>query len=156
MVIDKIKKRETPNLKKTANIDIPVGKWIKCEKCKEIIYKDDVRENYNICPSCGQYFRMHVNRRIELVVDEGTFENFNLKIETPNPLEIEDYPQKLSSLREKTGLFEAVTCGKGKINGEEAVICVMDSGFLMGSMGVVVGERITQAIEKRLNIDFQL
>lgn len=150
MVIDKIKKRETPNFKKNANIDIPVGKWIKCEKCKEIIYKDDVRENYNICPSCGQYFRMHVNRRIELVVDEGTFENFNLKIETPNPLEIEDYPQKLSSLREKTGLFEAVTCGKGKINGEEAVICVMDSGFLMGSMGIVVGERITQAIEKAI------
>ena len=97
---------------------------------------------------------MHIGRRLELMIDEGTYTRFDLSLDTTNPLELEDYPKKLKSLREKTGLEEAVSCGTGNINGEKVVICVMDSGFLMGSMGVVVGEKITyaieQAIEKRL------
>ena len=150
MIVDKIKKREVLVNKKTSNVDIPVGKWIKCEKCKEILYKDDVRNNLNICPNCGNYFRMHIDRRLGLIIDDGTYEKFELKIDTPNPLNIEEYPQKLKVLREKTKLQEAVACGIGKINGQEVVICVMDSGFLMGSMGVVVGEKITYAIEKAI------
>ena len=132
MIVDKIKKRENKALiNKKANIDIPVGKWVKCEKCKEILYKETVRENYNICPNCGHYFRMHINRRLELIIDKGTYKRFDLNIETTNPLEIEDYPKKLKTLREKTKLEEAVACGTGKINGEEVVICIMDSGFLI-------------------------
>ena len=154
MIVDKIKKREIIANKKKTNVDIPVGKWIKCEECKEILYIDTLRENLNICPNCGHYFRMHTSRRLELVLDKGTYESFNLNLETTNPLEMEEYPKKLKILREKTGLEEAVSCGTGKINGEKVVICIMDSGFLMGSMGVVVGEKITysieQAIEKRL------
>lgn len=153
MIVDKIKKRENKALiNKKANIDIPVGKWVKCEKCKEILYKETVRENYNICPNCGHYFRMHINRRLELIIDKGTYKRFDLNIETTNPLEIEDYPKKLKILREKTGLEEAVACGTGKINGENIVICIMDSVFLMGSMGAVVGEKITYAIEQAIKL----
>ena len=154
MIVDKIKKRETTVNKKQSNVDIPIGKWIKCDSCKEILYKDSLRENLHICPNCGHYFRMHIGRRLELMIDEGTYTRFDLSLDTTNPLELEDYSKKLKSLREKTGLEEAVSCGIGNINGEKVVICVMDSGFLMGSMGVVVGEKITyaieQAIEKRL------
>lgn len=151
MIVDKIKKREVATAKnKKPNIDIPIGKWVKCDNCKEIIYKETVRENLNICPNCGHYFRMHIGKRIELLIDDGTYERFDLNIETTNPLYLEDYPKKLKGLREKTGLEEAVSCGTGKINGEKVVICIMDSGFLMGSMGVVVGEKITYAIEQAI------
>ncbi len=151
MIVDKIKKREKSNIKNNkSNIDIPIGKWIKCDKCKEIIYKETLKENLNICPICGNYFRMHIKRRLELIVDEGTYEEFDFKIETTNPLNLEDYPKKIKALREKTELEEAVVCGTGNIAGEKVVICVMDSGFLMGSMGVVVGEKIAYAIEQAI------
>ena len=84
--------------------------------------------------------------------DEGTYQKFDLNIDTTNPLSLEDYPKKIKALREKTGLQEAVSAGKGRINGEEVVICIMDSGFLMGSMGVVVGEKITYSIEKAIEL----
>lgn len=150
MVLDKIKKRELPETKRKSNIDIPIGKWVKCDKCKEIIYKETLRENLNICHNCGHYFRMHINRRLETIIDDGTYERFDLNIETTNPLELDDYPKKLKVLREKTKLQEAVACGTGKINGEKVVICIMDSGFLMGSMGMVVGEKITYSIEQAI------
>lgn len=150
MIVDKIKKRDFIEKNKHSHVDIPVGKWIKCEKCKEIIYKETLRNNLSICPNCGYYFRMHINRRIELILDKDSYENFDLNIETNNPLELEDYAKKLKTLREKTNLKEAVACGKGKINGESVVICIMDSGFFMGSMGSVVGEKITNAIEKAI------
>ena len=156
MIVDKIKKRENKNINKKTNIDIPIGKWVKCEKCKEIIYKETLRENLNICPNCGHYFRMHIGKRIELIIDNGTYERFNINIDTTNPLNLEDYPKKIKALREKTGLEEAVACGTGNINGEKVVICIMDSGFLMGSMGAVVGEKITYSIEKAIELELPL
>lgn len=150
MIVDKIKKRETTVNKKKSNVDIPVGKWIKCDICKEILYKETLRDNLHVCPNCGHYFRMHIGRRLEMLIDEGTYTRFDLNLDTTNPLNLEDYPKKLKSLREKTGLEEAVSCGTGNINGEKVVICIMDSGFLMGSMGVVVGEKITYAIEQAI------
>lgn len=156
MIVDKIKKRE-PTAKRSANkVDIPIGKWIKCDKCKEIIYKETLRENYSICPNCGAYFRMHINKRIETTLDEGSYKRFDLDIDTTNPLNLEDYPKKIKALREKTGIQEAVGCGTGKINGEDVVICVMDSGFLMGSMGIVVGEKITYSVEKAIELKLPL
>ena len=156
MIVDKIKKRESPPQKKKNKVDIPIGKWVKCDNCKEIIYKETVRENLSICPYCGYYFRMHINKRLEMIADVGTYKRFDLNIETSNPLGLEDYPKKLKTLKEKTGIDEAVAAGTCKINGEKVVICIMDSGFLMGSMGAVVGEKITyaieQAIEQRLPI----
>lgn len=150
MIVDKIKKREIIERNKTSKVDIPVGKWVKCDKCKEIVYKETLKENLNICPNCGHYFRMHINKRLELILDKDSYENFDLKIETNNPLELEDYPKKINTLREKTGIKEAVACGKGEIYGESVVICIMDSGFMMGSMGSVVGEKITNAIERAI------
>ena len=152
MIVDKIKKREQSAKNKKSNVDIPIGKWVKCDNCKEIIYKDTVRENLSICPNCGHYFRMHINKRIELIADKDTYKRFDINIETSNPLELEDYPKKLRVLKEKTGLEEAVACGTCKINGEKIVLCIMDSGFLMGSMGAVVGEKITYAIEQAINL----
>lgn len=116
------------------------------------MYKETVRENYSICPNCGSYFRMHINKRIEAIIDKGTYKRFDFDIDTTNPLNLEDYPDKIKNLRKKTGIQEAIGCGTGKINGEDVVICVMDSGFLMGSMGVVVGEKITYSIEKAIEL----
>ena len=156
MLVDKIKKRE-PTAKKNINrVDIQVGKWVKCTKCKEILYKEDVKNNLNICPNCGAYFRMHINRRLESIIDEGTYKRFDLNIDNVNPLGLEDYEQKIKKLRQKTDLEEAVSCGTGKIEGEDVVICIMDSGFLMGSMGTVVGEKITYAVEKSIELKYPL
>ena len=157
MIVDKIKKREN-NIKinKKSQIDIPVGKWIKCNKCKEIIYKETLKKNLSICPNCGYYFRMHIGKRLEQIIDEGTYKRFELNIETVNPLNLEEYPKKLKALREKTQLEEAVACGLGKINGDDVVIAIMDSGFLMGSMGAVVGEKITYSIEKAIELKLPL
>lgn len=157
MVIDKIKKRIEFNddeIEKGHRSDIPVGKWVKCEKCKEILYKEDLHKNYSICPNCGAHFRLSSRRRIEQIIDDGTFEEFKLDIDTDNPLHMEDYIKKLHALREKTGLDEAVKCGTGEIYSEKVVICVMDSNFLMGSMGKVVGEKIVYSVEKA--IEFKL
>ena len=157
MIVDKIKKRENKNeFNRKSNVDIPVGKWIKCDSCKEIIYKETIRENLSICPNCGHYFRMHIGKRIEHIIDEGTYKRFDLNIETVNPLELEDYTRKITALREKTGLEEAIACGTGKINGEDVVIAIMDSAFLMGSMGAVVGEKITYSIEKAIELQLPL
>ena len=156
MIVDKIKKREKSAKNKKTNVDIPIGKWVKCDKCKEILYKDTVRENLSICPNCGHYFRMHINKRLELIADKDTYKRFDINIETSNPLELEDYPKKIKALKEKTGLEEAVATGTCKINGEPVVICIMDSGFMMGSMGAVVGEKITYAIEQAIKLKYPL
>ncbi len=156
MIVDKIKKRETKNIRPSNKVDIPVGKWVKCDKCKEIIYKENLKENNSICPICGHYFRVSSKRRIEQIIDEGTFEEFDLNIDTVNPLGLEDYEKKLHSLREKVGVDEAVKCGIGEINSTKVVICVMDSNFLMGSMGSVVGEKITYSIEKAIELKLPL
>ncbi len=160
MVIDKIRKREVESIATEQNeykkADIPVGKWVKCNKCKEILYKDIVRENYSVCPNCGYHFRLSSRRRIAQIIDQGTFQEFELDIDNVNPLGMNEYTKKIDGLREKTGLDEAVKCGQGKINGEEVVICVMDANFLMGSMGTVVGEKITYSIEKAIELKLPL
>lgn len=156
MIVDKIKKRQPSAKRVTNKVDIQVGKWVKCDKCKEIIYKETMRNNLCICPNCGNYFRMPTYKRIETVLDENTYSKFDINIETTNPLNMEEYTKKLKVLREKTGVPEAVVCGTGKINNEEVVICIMDSSFLMGSMGVVVGEKITYAIEQAIKLKLPL
>ncbi len=153
MIVDKIKKRDNKSIiKKDNKVDIPEGKWIKCEHCKEIIYKEVLKANNGICPTCGHYFRMNCKSRIEIIADEGSFKKFNINIDTVNPLKMQDYKEKLEKFREKTNMDEAVQCGTCKINGIETVLCVMDSNFFMGSMGSVVGEKITYSIEKAINL----
>ena len=124
-----------------------IGKWVKCDSCKEILYKEDVHKNYSVCPNCGKHFRISARRRLEQIVDENTFEEMDSDLQTTDPLQFEGYTKKIALLQEKTKINEAVKTGIGKINGEQAVIAIMDGNFLMGSMGCVVGEKITRAIE---------
>lgn len=148
MVIDKIKKVTVTDTKaNTKASDMMVGKWIKCDNCKEILYKEDVRANYSVCPNCGKHFRLSSRRRIVQIIDEGTFEELNADLHTTDPIKFEGYLQKIKSLEEKTKIKEAVKTGIGKINGINVAIGVMDANFMMGSMGEVVGEKITRLIE---------
>ena len=157
MVIDKIKKVTVSETgANTKASDMMVGKWIKCDNCKEILYKEDVRANYSVCPNCGKHFRLSSRRRIAQIIDEGTFEELNANLHTTDPIKFEGYLQKVKSLEEKTKIKEAVRTGIGKINGINVAIGVMDANFMMGSMGEVVGEKITRlietAIEKQLPV----
>ena len=120
------------------------------------MYKDIVQENFSVCPNCGHHFRLSSRRRVMQIADEGTFCEFDLKIDTINPLGMEEYTKKINALREKTGIEEAVKCGTCKINGEKVVLCIMDGNFLMGSMGTVVGEKITYSIEKAIEFSLPL
>ena len=148
MVIDKIKKVTVTDTKaNTKASDMMVGKWIKCDNCKEILYKEDVRANYSVCPNCGKHFRLSSRRRIAQIIDEGTFEELNADLHTTDPIKFEGYLQKIKSLEEKTKIKEAVRTGIGKINGISVAIGAMDANFMMGSMGEVVGEKITRLIE---------
>ena len=148
MVIDKIKKVTVTDTKaNTKASDMMVGKWIKCDNCKEILYKEDVRANYSVCPNCGKHFRLSSRRRIVQIIDEGTFEELNADLHTTDPIKFEGYLQKIKSLEEKTKIKDAVKTGIGKINGINVAIGVMDANFMMGSMGEVVGEKITRLIE---------
>ena len=121
---------------------------IECPSCGRELDKDKVIKRKYVCYECGYYFRVRTNNRIKMVVDRGSFEQWFEDLVESNPLSFEGYEEKLEATREKTGLTEAVTVGKCRIYGEEAVIGVCDSRFLMGSMGHVVGERITAAVER--------
>lgn len=128
--------------------EVPEGLLRKCNKCGGAIIADDVKKGYYICPKCGGYFRVHAYRRIEMVADAETFEEWDMDLETKNPLNYKGYEEKLEGLREKTGLREAVVTGKARIDGREAVIGVCDGRFLMASMGGAVGEKIARAVER--------
>ncbi|MFI3172135.1 MAG: acetyl-CoA carboxylase carboxyltransferase subunit alpha [Eubacteriales bacterium] len=128
--------------------EVPEGLVKRCNKCGKTIFTEEVKNNTYICPECEGYFRMHARTRIEMIMDTGTFKEWDTDLDTKNPLGYPEYEKKLSALREKTGLDEAVITGIGKINENKAVIAVMDGRFLMASMGEVVGEKITRAIEK--------
>ena len=150
MIIDKVKKINGEEKTRTKNekaSDRMIGKWVKCDNCKEILYKEELHKNLSVCPNCGKHFRLSARRRIKQIADEGTFEEIGRDILTNDPLNFEGYLKKVELLKEKTKIEEAVKCGICEIEGEKAVLGVMDGNFLMGSMGSAVGERITLAIE---------
>lgn len=126
----------------------PEGLWLKCPKCGEVVYRDDVKAHGYVCPKCEGYFRIGTKTRIRMVADPWTFQEWFTDLETENPLEYPGYEEKIANLQEKTKLHEAVTVGKCMVNGLETVLGVCDARFLMGSMGYVVGEKITRAFER--------
>lgn len=128
--------------------NIPNGLWVKCECCGKAIYKKDLEKHMLVCKECGKHFRMPALDRINSIIDEGTFIEFDRTMTSANPLDFPGYDKKLEDLKEQTGLNEAIVTGKGKLNGEEVIIGVMDSRFMMGSMGSVVGEKLARAIER--------
>lgn len=141
-------------IKRDVNVEnkpsIPGGKWVKCDKCGQIIYKEDLDNNLSVCTYCDHHFRMAARERIELIIDEDTFIEFDENMRSTDPLGFEGYEEKIENIMKKTGINEAVITGRGRIYGLDTVICVMDSFFMMGSMGSVVGEKIVRAVEKAI------
>ena len=140
------KKKISPKSKKGA--DIPSDLFVKCPKCKKSVYKKEVKTNHKTCPFCGHLFRLSAQQRIDLICDENSWHPLDLKIVQANPLDFPEYDKKLEKSEKLSGLKEAVICGIAKIGGEKTYLCIMDSKFMMGSMGSVVGELLTQAIEQ--------
>ena len=140
--IVKIRKRE-----------IPHGLWTKCPVCGEPLYRKTLEENLRVCPKCQHHFIMTAFERLEMIVDEDTFKEYDAGLVSVDPLEfkgLKSYKQKIAEDQKATTLLEAVVTGEGTVFGKKAVVAVTDSRFIMGSMGSVVGEKVTRAIEKSI------
>ncbi len=127
--------------------DMPEGLWHKCPDCGAIIHEADLQQHYHVCPKCNHHFPMVAQGRINMLVDPGSFEEMDAKLESVNPLEFKAYSEKIKAYQKKTGLKDAVVTGRAKILETPVVMGVMDFRFLGASMGSVVGEKVTRAIE---------
>ena len=127
--------------------DMPEGLWTKCPSCGESLYEQALAKNLRVCTHCGHHFTVSSKERIESIADEGTFEEIDAKLDSVNALGFKDYLGKVKAYQAKTGLTEAVVTGRAKIDGMNVVLAIMDFRFLGASMGSVVGEKITRAIE---------
>ncbi len=131
----------------TTKKDIPEGLIQKCPNCNEIIFTKELEKKGKLCDKCGYHFRVPARERINMIVDDGSFQEMDAGLTSANPLNAAGYAEKVAATQEATGLKEAVITGAGMIEGNPTVIAVMDTHFIMGSMGSVVGEKITRAIE---------
>lgn len=141
------KSEKSPEDKGGRKTDIPQGLLFKCPRCRNVTFEEDFQKNGKVCPHCNYHSRLTARERLDITVDKGSFEEFDSEMISKNPIDFPDYENKQEALREKTGLKDAVLTGKAKIRGEEIIIIVMDSNYMMASMGSVVGEKITRAIE---------
>lgn len=139
-------RRKNDRRKKRNEPSIPDGMWIKCNTCKSIIYKKEVTE-YKLCPECDAHFRMSPAERIAITCDEGSFTELDSGMRPMNPMRYPGYDEVIENAQKKSGIPEAVVTGYAKIDGYEVVLAIMDSHFMMGSMGSVVGEKVTRAVE---------
>ena len=145
------KKYATLTSKSKLTLDVvDDNKWQKWKRCNEIIYNEDLKNNLNICPKCGNYFRLTAFERIELLIDHGTFFEEDMTINSKNILDFSGYEEKLEVAREESRMLDGVISGVGKINGIDVSIAAMEFNFMGGSMGSVVGEKITRALERGL------
>lgn len=135
---------------------VPKGMWVKCNTCKHLLYKKELVENLYICPFCSSYFRMPAEERISNILDNNSFKELYTNIEVGNPIDFPGYNDKILKIRSSTNLHEAIVVGSGKINDIDILIGACDTRFLMGSMGYIVGEKITNlfefAIQKKLPV----
>ncbi|MGE6259333.1 acetyl-CoA carboxylase, carboxyltransferase subunit beta [Heyndrickxia sporothermodurans] len=152
-----------PKKKKYATIpseaakhDVPEGIMSKCPNCRKILYSKELQKNLKVCIHCGYHHQMNAYERVESFIDEGTFKEFDRNLQSKNPLNFPDYLEKIKKDQQKTNMTEAVLTGRGKVNNHDVIITIMDSTFRMGSMGSVVGEKITRAIEEadKLKVPF--
>jgi acetyl-CoA carboxylase carboxyl transferase subunit beta len=139
--------------KKPKKKEMPDGLWTKCKSCNEIIFNKAVEESLKVCPKCGFHFTIGITERIRMTLDENSFQEIDSLLTTIDPLEFQGpktYKEKLKIDKETTGLQEAAVYGRGKIEGKDVMVSVTDSRFIMGSMGSVVGEKITRATERAI------
>ena len=135
------------------NVEIPEGLWIRCAKCKSMIYRRILEEELHVCPDCDHHYRIDARTRIEQLNDPGTFEEFLGDLESTDPLEFNDripYTKRLEDVKTASGEREAVIVGKGFIKGRAVIMGVMNPSFIMGSMGAVVGEKVSAAAERAI------
>lgn len=135
-------------------VQMPEGIWTKCKNCQEIIYAKEIVRNLNVCPKCDYHFRISARERIELILDEGSFVEMDAAVRSVDFLEFRDtkkYKDRIRDAIKKAGDGDAVICGSGQIDGLPVVVGVFDFSFMGGSMGSVVGEKLTRAIEKGLD-----
>ena len=140
-------------LKTDKKIKIPEGLWVKCDSCKEIIYKKEIDKNLKICPKCNYHFRISARERIKLLVDEGSFVEIDSGLASSDPLHFKDkipYRDRLEENRNKSGLEEAAISGEAMVEGRPLIMVIMDFSFMGGSMGSVVGEKVMRAAEAAL------
>lgn len=131
----------------------PEGMWLKCNHCREIIYRKEVERNFRVCPKCDYHFPISVLERIALIVDVGTFKEWDADLEALDPLGFQDqraYKERLKAQQDKTGRKDALVTGEGQIHGRRVVLCVFDFGFMGGSMGSVVGEKFCRAVDRAI------
>lgn len=145
--------KKTKDISTEKRVKIPEGLWVKCDSCKEIIYKKEIEKNLQVCPKCNYHFRISAEDRIILITDDESFNEIDAGLSTTDPLQFKDtliYKDRLEDNKKKSGLNEAAIYGEAQINGRTVVIAVMDFSFMGGSMGSVVGEKITRAAELSL------
>ncbi|MGM0441688.1 MAG: acetyl-CoA carboxylase, carboxyltransferase subunit beta [Elusimicrobiota bacterium] len=133
--------------------NIPDDLFEKCPKCDRAVYSKKLRENFWVCPQCNYYFRLPASKRIELLIDEGTFTEYDSGLTAADPLKFKDkvpYPERVKNYREKTELEEAVVAGVGNIGGQPVSICILDFTFMGGSMGSVVGEKVCRSVDRAI------
>ena len=129
------------------------GLWVKCEGCRQVIWKKDLAENMNVCPKCDKHFRIDARMRLALLLDDGQYETFSDNLTSTDPLKFVDlkpYGGRLKAAQSETGLTDAIINARGKLNGRPVIVSAMEYAFIGGSMGAVVGEAITSAIEEAL------
>ena len=129
------------------------GLWLKCDGCREIIWKKDLEANQNVCPKCGAHSRIDAFMRLQLLLDEGQYEQFDSNLVSTDPLEFVDqrpYRERLATTQQATSLSDALISAKGKLEGRPVQVCAMEPKFIGGSMGCVMGEKITRAIERAM------
>ncbi|HXU18211.1 MAG TPA: acetyl-CoA carboxylase, carboxyltransferase subunit beta [Terriglobales bacterium] len=129
------------------------GLWVKCESCRQIIWKKDLEDNLNVCPKCGKHFRIDARTRLAQLLDNSEYETFSDNLKSADPLDFVDlkpYSQRLKKAQEETELNDAVVNARGKLDGRDVIVSAMEYNFIGGSMGAVVGEMITRAIEESL------
>ncbi|CDR32872.1 acetyl-CoA carboxylase, carboxyltransferase subunit beta [Criblamydia sequanensis] len=142
--------RDKPKIKIQTSKKDSFSGWLKCTNCNELIHANELEKNFSCCPKCDYHYRITVEQRIDLLTDPGTFEVFYEELKSTDPLnfvDTENYPERLKKATENTGHTEAVRVGRGEMNGLPFALAVMDFNFMGGSMGSVVGERITRLIE---------
>lgn len=144
----KPKPSETPSNRK----ELPDGLWVKCPKCGEVLFNKDLAENARVCTVCHYHFRISARDRLELLVDSGSFEEWDAELQSNDPLEFPGYTAKLTEAENKANLNESVLTGKAKIEDFPVVLAINDGNFMMGSMGSVTGERIARAIERAIEL----